>query len=360
MNAHDVDTLLGSLLVVGVRGASIDDSTLRADLEACAAAHIGGVILFDSDARTGAPRNIVGPGQVQRLCCEVRAALGERALLFVDQEGGAVARLRADLGFVESPSARAVATLPASARRSAVIALAEQVRAAGFDCNLAPCVDVALRAESAVVVRSGRCFSDDAGLVAALAGEVIEAHRAAGVLSCVKHFPGHGCAREDSHETLPEITDSFDAPRDLAPYRALLSGDRRRRPDMVMTAHLLDRSVDAERPASLSRAHTTGVLRDALRWDGVVITDSIDMGAIASQWSAEEAAALALSAGADLVMHAFNPAGADEPHPAPALACALRQSLEKGRIAGGVDRLSASADRVERLRAACPASRASD
>jgi len=338
------------MFVVGLRGADVSDPRFRADIEMCKAAHIRAVILFDVDAQARDCRNIVSPAQTRDLTDAIRAALGADCLIMVDQEGGAVARLRPDLGFALAPAAREYAGLAQDDRLQAARALANCVREAGCNVNCAPCVDIASCEENRVVVQTGRCLSSDAAAVATLAQEVTAAHREAGVRSCIKHFPGHGCSREDSHSELPDITDVFCTARDLAPYRDLFAAPADRRPDMVMTGHLIDRRVDPVFPASLSAAHTTGALREALGWEDVVVTDSIDMGAIAQRWSAQEAAIHAINAGADLVMHAWNPAPAGASHPAGTLCAATRAAIREGQISGGADRLAASAVRTDAIR----------
>jgi beta-N-acetylhexosaminidase len=136
--------------------------------------------------------------------------------------------------------------------------------------------------------------------VVACADIVIRAHDEAGVACCLKHFPGHGSSSADSHLELPDIT-GLHTDEELEVFRRLLN-DR----VCVMTGHLLHRGLDPERPASLSRSITTDLLRERMGFQGVVVTDSIDMDGVRARWSLQETIAHAVHAGADLVVHACN------------------------------------------------------
>lgn len=286
-------------MLVGVRGTGPVDRAFEEDLTRCARAGFGGVVLFDRDAVTGAPRNVESPEQVSRLTEAVRGALGPAAVIAVDQEGGRVARLREDRGFAPLPAARELARLTEEERRRVLLASAQELAALGVTLNFAPCVDIGQGCP--VIGPLGRSFGDDPETVTARARDVVWAHARAGVTACLKHFPGHGPAREDSHADLPDISGVWDPGRDLVPYRELagLAGVA------VMTGHLRCRELDAEYPASVSPA-ATALLRGALGFRGEIITDSIDMGALRSRWCLADAIALAVEAGADRIVHACN------------------------------------------------------
>ncbi len=337
---------IGRCLFVGLRGAHADDPDLRADLDACRAARCKGVILFDRDLPTGGARNIESPRQLGELIGFLQSALGEDALIAIDQEGGRVARLQPERGFEEHISAASFAELPAEQRAAWADRQARQLARLGVHLNFAPCVDLALSDDPRSVLAGGRAYGADPGIVARCARAVIVAHRRAGVFACLKHFPGHGSAALDSHLALPDVTDSFTAELELAPYRALLGAGAD--PGVgVMTAHLLHRGYDADLPASLSPAITSGLLRDDLRFEGVVITDSLDMAAIADRWSAGEAAALALIAGADLTLDACNHRGSVRPCPAVEMAEGIARAIRLGTLPE--NRVRESAARVARV-----------
>lgn len=351
---------LGRLLCVGLRGDRPGDPRLEQDLAECREAGIGAVILFDVDlptrrrlegegideeeARRRAVRNVSGPEQLADLIAHLRARLGEDLLVCVDQEGGRVARLAPDRGFDADPSAAEFAALDEAARATAARRQARQLRRLGFDLNFAPCVDLALEEASPIIAGSGRAYGRDPQSVVAAARVVRDAHLEAGVGCCLKHFPGHGSARGDTHQGLVDITGSWQRDEELAPYRELLGPGG----VAVMVAHVLHRDLDPDRPASLSPAVIDGLLRGELGFDGVVVTDSIDMRAIADAHGAGEAAVRALLAGADLVVDGFN-LDDRERHPAAGLVGALAGALDEGRLPSS--RVEQSLRRLEALRA---------
>lgn len=359
-----LDGLIGRLIWVGVRGAEPGEAVLERELEVCRGVGVGGVILFDVDvpsrngardsgcdegeARRRAVRNVVSPEQVRRLVAHVRERLGEDVIVSIDQEGGAVARLGPSRGFPPTVSAIAYGAMDEVERRKAAATLAATVAAGGIDLNLAPCVDVAINPDGPGLGALGRSFGRDPSAVIACAAEQIDAMHAHGLACCVKHFPGHGSGAGDTHFGLVDVTETFVESDELAPYRALLGPDRawREAPDAVMIGHVLHRGIDAERPASLSRAHVTGLLRERLGYDGLVVTDSLDMRAIADRFGAGEAAVLAIEAGCDVALEANNLSEV-RPCPADRMHAALRASVDDGRLS--VERVEAGAARLDRF-----------
>ena len=351
----------GRLLCVGLRGTEPGTDPFEADLAACRRAGVGGVILFDVDvpalrrlenageapetAVRRAVRNVVDPDQLRRLVARVRDVLGPEVFVAIDQEGGRVARLTSRRGFADDPSARQFAAMNATDRAASARRQAEQLAGLGIDLNFAPCVDLALEPANPVIDGLDRAFAADPATVTACAGTIVAAHRAAGVAACLKHFPGHGSSRSDTHLGTADVTDTWQREPELAPYRALAA-----EPGVaVMVAHIVHRGLDAEHPASLSPDIVSGLLRSEIGFAGVVVTDSIDMRAVADRYSYEAAAVQAVRAGADLVVDGFNLAERAE-HPAPALAAALAGAFADGRIPGGDRRLEKSLQRLDRLR----------
>jgi beta-N-acetylhexosaminidase len=355
------DLPLGRLVCVGIRGCRPGEPRLEADLDACRRAGVGGVILFDVDVPTlrrlqrrglgveqalvSSPRNVVDFDQVQELIVHVRRRLGDHVFVGIDQEGGRVARLSPRHGFAADPAARDFAAFDDAMRREAARRQAERLAQLGFDLNFAPCVDLALEPANEIIVSSGRSYGADPAEVVEAAAVILDAHARAGVAACLKHFPGHGSSLGDTHLGAVDITGTWRRKAELTPYRALAT-----RPGVaVMVAHVVHQNLDADRPTSLSPAVIGGLLRGEIGFDGVVVTDSIDMRAVADRFEPGEAAVLAVTAGADLVIDGFNLD--DRPdHPAPALAGALAKALADGRLDAA--RVEASLDRLDRLRSA--------
>lgn len=238
-----------------------------------------GVILFR--------RNIESAEQVRELIASVRA-LGAR-LLFLDQEGGPVDRLRDLIG--PSPSfARAAA---AGQARGAGALAGAALAALDVDVDLAPVVDRAMPAAGADVLGE-RCASDDAGAVIRAAAEFVAGLHDEGVGACLKHFPGLGRARLDTHEELPVIPeDRHQEALDLAPFDALMTGVR-----AVMISHAAD---PEGRPSSLSFERATVLLRDILGFEGAAFSDDLEMGALSAFGTLPERSAKASAAGCDLL-----------------------------------------------------------
>lgn len=292
---------VGQMIVAGFRGFEASEDVV----DAVKRLGIGGVIYFDRDVPTAQNRrNVRSPQQLRRLSDDLQRLAREagRPPLFiaVDQEGGRVDRLKRAYGFPASVSATYQGRLndPDTTRKWAT-RTAETCRRAGINVDFAPCVDVNVNPRCPVIGALGRSFSADTAVVAAQARIWIDALHTQGVLTSLKHFPGHGSSQVDSHLGLVDITRTWRRDEELAPYRALFGEGYA---DFVMVGHLLHRAVDPDYPASLSRRWIDGVLRGELGYRGVVITDDLNMGAIVDHYSLERALELAICAGVDMVI----------------------------------------------------------
>ena len=253
---------------------------------------LGGVILF--------ARNAESPEQVAELSREVQtlAPSGVPPLwVSVDQEGGRVVRLRTP--FTEWPPMAALGRSgdEGLARRFAA-ALAAELRAVGITLDYAPVLDVHTNATNPVI--GDRALAEDADTVARLGGILIEALQAGGVAACGKHFPGHGDTSVDSHTDLPVVEHPPDRLRrvELVPFREAV----RRRAAFIMTAHVLVPSLDETYPATLSAAIVDGLLRQELGFEGAILSDDLEMRAVADRYAVPDAAVRAVAAGCDGVL----------------------------------------------------------
>ena len=289
---------IARLLVVGFRGLRVEaDDWVAANI---AVDGLGGVILFDKD-RSLATRNIRTPRQVTRLVSDLRALAPERELIVaIDQEGGLVIRLSPAYGFPALASEAAIGGKGDAAVRTWADGLVATLADVGINLNLAPVVDLNVNPKNPAIGALHRAFSADPAVVAMDAAIEIQAHRAANVRTALKHFPGLGSATKNTDFGVSDVTRTW-SEQELDPYRLLLGQGL---VDMVMTGHLVNGQVDASAPASLSRGTVTDLLRDELGWDGVVITDDLQAGAITDAFGAEDAVALALDAGNDLLLFA--------------------------------------------------------
>lgn len=271
------------LLVLGFDGLSLPAESRRL-LEMGAS----GVVLFR--------RNVESAEQVASLVREIRAAAPGPVLVSVDQEGGRVARLRGIA--TDLPPMRAV-TLEDDARAVGRL-LAVELGSLGFDLDLAPVVDVDTNPKNPVI--GDRAFATEAGDVARLSRAFIEGMQAAGLGASAKHFPGHGDTVTDSHLALPRLSHPLERLRDveLVPFRAAVDAGVA----SVMTAHVVLEAVDKSLPATMSR-EVLALLRGELGYDGLVMSDDLEMAAIAEQFEMQEAGRWAVHAGCDqlLVCH---------------------------------------------------------
>jgi beta-N-acetylhexosaminidase len=275
-----------------------------------------------------------------------QACAGRPLLIAVDAEGGRVMRLGTAAGYTDTLSPRDLgelgdlATTELEARR-----IGGRLRRGGIDWDLAPVVDVGYNPANPVIVGNARAFGADPAAVIAQARAYIGGLHAAGVLTALKHFPGHGSSFKDSHLGFVDVTDTAKPAIELAPYRALMADGV---VDSVMTAHVFNRRLDRRYPATLSRSTIGGLLRRELGWQGVVVSDDLRMGAIEQHYGRDDAALLALEAGVDVLVIGDDrlPDGTSA---ADAALSALRRALESGRLAP--ETISAALARVGALRA---------
>jgi beta-N-acetylhexosaminidase len=261
---------------------------------------VGGVVLFDNNIDLGVTnRNITGPAQLKTLTTALQQASETPLLIAVDQEGGIVARLKDRYGFPATVSAKYLGQQNRlELTRSSSDGLAATLEEYGFNLNLAPVVDLSSNPDNPVIAFKERSFSADPALVTAHAAEFIKSHHRKNILTCLKHFPGHGSSRDDSHLGLVDVT-SYWNEDELIPYRSLINQGLC---DMVMTAHTFNTSIDPDYPATLSKATIDGILRKQLGFNGVVVSDDLYMGAIIQHYSYETAVEKAINAGVDLLV----------------------------------------------------------
>ena len=286
------------MLIVGFRGDTIGEDVRHyvADLG------VGGVILFDSDLTSGGghgTRNIRSPRQLKSLCDRLKRLAGSDLLIAVDEEGGKVSRLKHVYGFPSTVSAEYMGERNDSAFTTAKsYAVAGTLRDAGININFAPSVDVNVNPACPVIGRLGRSFSSDPSVVADNAAWSIMAHHRRGIMTAIKHFPGHGSSRSDSHFGMTDVTDTW-TESELIPFRRLIDSGLA---DVVMTAHIYNANLDSLYPATLSHNVIDGILRNQLNFDGVVMTDDMYMEAIVNHYTLSEAVIRAINAGCDMLI----------------------------------------------------------
>ncbi len=290
MKLSEIDAKTGGLFMAGIPGTRLDEKTenLIRDRNPC------GIILFS--------RNIDNPLQLAALCNDLQDKAmkyqGTPLFLAVDQEGGSVARLKEPFTTFPGNTAIGKDKSPVDEAVSFARVTAKEMALVGLNMNMAPVVDVQCNEPEKHLL--GRTFSDDPQKVALLGRTVVKILQENGVMAVAKHFPGLGRASLDPHFHLPQIEVTAEELEEvnLPPFRAAIeqgvSG--------IMTSHALYPFLDPERPSTLSRKALKKLLRDSLGFNGLIITDDLEMGALAKKWGVAQGAASAFEAGSDILL----------------------------------------------------------
>lgn len=285
---------IGQLMMIGLK----DKVVLPEEAEFIVKNNIGGVILFS--------RNVESPKQVYDLCHSIQTLRQKQRdklplLIAIDMEGGRVARLKepftvwppmANLGKIDSTSLAFKFGL----------AMGQELRSVGINLDFAPCVDVFTNPKNTVI--GDRAFSTDPEQVAKMASAVVRGYIKSGIIPCAKHFPGHGNTLIDSHEDLPVEDADIERLRsvELVPFKKVF----RARLDLVMTAHIKFPKIDPEWPVTLSEKFLKQMLREEFRYKNLIISDDLDMKALAGKYPADQIPVLALKAGCDMILYCNN------------------------------------------------------
>lgn len=283
--------------------------------------HVGGVILFAGPGlgvEQGSLRNVKNPAQLKTLLTAIhdhakKYRLKNEGPFFVaiDQEGGFVTRLPNDRGFGhENISAKNLGVIN-NPNRTYLYAksLGEYLKELGINLNFAPVVDLAVDQNNFIYKRE-RCFSDDPQLVYTLSQAFINGMHESGIITTLKHFPGHGSSLADSHKGVADVSNTWTC-KELQPYQKFISDGYR---DMIMASHVINRQLDngcniknklgedAPIPTTFSKKMLTDLLRNRLGFQGVIVTDDMTMGAIADQYAFEDSLKHAIQAGVDMII----------------------------------------------------------
>ena len=336
----------GHLVMVDIPGTALDAATAQF----LRRRQVRAVCLFR--------RNLGTEAEVRRLTADLREAMGPHALIAIDQEGGSVSRVTF---LPQAPAAMALGAVDDEDLCEAVgAAVGRGLRSLGINWNFAPVLDVNNNPANPVIAE--RSFGADPEAVARLAGAWMRGSLRAGVACCVRHFPGHGDTHVDSHHALPTVDKSLAELEalELRPFRAL-ARERGRIPaaPAVMTAHIVYPRIDPSHPATLSRPILTGLLREAIGYDGVVITDALFMKAIYEKYGHALGAVMALQAGADMPL--AQGSLAEQEAALDAIGAAWRRGeLDAAALARSVQRLEALAARYPAAACDYPAPQRAD
>ena len=338
---------IGQMLMVGFRGMGLSpDNHIVSDITQL---HVGGVILFDYDVpHKKYGRNIKSPQQLKKLNADLQKLADTKLLIAIDQEGGRVNRLRTVYGFPPTVSAKFQGKVNVDDTTVKYAAqTASTLAHLGFNLNFAPCVDVDVNPLCPVIGKLERSFSANPEAVSKQAEIWLTEQAKQGVTGCLKHFPGHGSAKADTHIGMADVTGTWTA-AELEPYRRLI---RTGKVQAIMTAHVFNAKLDATYPATMSEAVITGLLRRQLGFEGIVVTDDLAMGALVEHYSLEEILVRAVLAGADVLCLSNNGETYD-PHIAQKAVEIIFKAVQDGRIPR--QRISDSYARIMKLKRNIP------
>lgn len=294
---------ISQMLIIGFSGYELNkDSAVIQWLEQDG---LGGVLLFDFDLpKKEYGKNLKNQNQIKQLNQQLRTyakAQGLPLFIALDYEGGAVDRLRHIEGCMKTLKPIEQALLSDAQLHEEASKMAVTLKALGFNLNFAPVVDLNLNEKEGIIGKLGRSFSKDPNEVIRASKIIVNAFHEQGIIGAYKHFPGHGSAIGDTHEGFVDVTEHYQA-KELIPYTKLLT-DKNLPQTMVMTAHVVNRQLDSSGlPATLSYSMLTELLRREIGFNGVVISDDLQMQAISNHYSLKEALRLTINAGADMVI----------------------------------------------------------
>ncbi len=306
--------------------------------------NLGGIILFDKLlAKKLTDNNIVTLNQVAELTSSAQELAEGNLLIAVDQEGGMVARLKEQHGFPSTPGAEALgnAADPEETTRCSR-QVAHMLRSLGINFNLAPVVDLNIYKKNPIIGAYGRSFSEDPSIVFKNTARWVAAHRQEGMLSCLKHFPGHGSSRSDSHLGFVDISATWHE-TELQPYRDFII---RGYQEAIMVGHLFNSHLDKTYPATLSYSTVHEILRSQLQYKGLIVSDDMQMRAITDRYGLAEACCKAISAGVDLLIIGNNIC--HDPHIFEKIQTYLLKAVDNGSLT--INRIEEAYTRVQKFK----------
>ncbi len=297
--SYDKDTLfkmIGNMLIVGFKGETLPKE-IKKDIFRY---HLGGVILFDK--KGDRVKNIKNPSQLKKLTKEIKETAlkaGYKILICVDEEGGWVQRLKGE-GFIDTPSAFDIGKRDNIKYTKKVYEkLSKELFENGFNCDFAPVLDIAINSKNKVIVKAKRSYGNLQKVIKH--SEIfIKALKRRGIISVLKHFPGHGSSFGDTHKGFVDVTKSWKR-KELFPYLYFI---QKNLADMIMIAHIYNKKLDKRYIATFSSKIKKNLLRRELGFRGVIVSDDMQMKAVSRYWSLKDALRLAINSETDMLLFA--------------------------------------------------------
>ena len=295
---EEIQKMISKMVILGFNGENVgQNDEIYKDIKS----GLGGVILFDKDPNDKQKvKNVRNKEQLKKLTSQLQSISKQKLLISIDQEGGIVQRLKKEDGFVYTLSASEVALKGESFAKQTYKLLANDLKESGINTDFAPVVDLAINKQNKVIVTRGRSFGESSNEVITYASIFVDELKKEKVISVLKHFPGHGSSLADSHLGFVDITNTW-SQKELEPYRYFIQNNKA---DMIMTAHVYNQNLDKNYPATLSFAINTNLLRNRLGFEGVIVSDDLQMSAISKHYDLKQTVTLAINSGVNMLLFA--------------------------------------------------------
>lgn len=339
LQAQNTDSLtlkIGQMVLIGMPEARVDPVVL----EEVRNGKVGSVIYFEKNV----PKTN-SYAELKKMSWTYQKAARVPLFICIDQEGGKVNRLKEKYGMPRSITAAAMGKNKTfDSVRFYANSTATTLAGLGINVNFAPCVDVAINPDNPVIVKVERSFSANEDTVTRMAIEFIKEHRKANVITTLKHFPGHGSSKDDTHLGIADVTHTW-TEKELKPYKAIIDSGYA---DAIMTSHIVNFNLDKNGyPGTLSKEILDGILRKRLGFNGVVFSDDMQMHAITKHYGLEEAIKLAINAGVDIMCFSNNIQGSED-RSADRIHQIIQKFLKSGEIK--MERIDESYKRIMSLK----------
>ncbi len=309
LHTKSLEDKIANMLIIGFQGQKAPKFNYP----------LAGIILFS--------KNIKSKKQLKTLTGKLK-----NKLICIDQEGGFVSRLK----YIKTPSAKVVANKGALFAQKSYSAMAYMLKDLGINCNFAPSVDLAINPENEVIVKNQRSFSSDPKVLTKFASIFISEMKKKGILTTLKHFPGHGSSFKDSHDGFVDVSDTW-SEKELIPFKNLDT-------KMIMTAHIFNKNIDPRYPATLSYKTNQILLRQKLGFKGVIVSDDLQMGAISKNYDLKQTLKLAINAGLDMLLFGNQ---IDKPIDAKEIINLVKDLVKEGKIP--IKTIDLANDRINKL-----------
>ena len=295
---QEIEKMISKMVILGFSGETINPND---EIYKNVKSGLGGVILFDKDPNDKQKvKNVRNKEQLKRLTSQLQAISNQKLLISIDQEGGIVQRLKKEDGFVDTLKASEIALNGENFARKSYSAMAKDLRYSGINVDFAPVVDLAINKDNKVIVTRGRSFGESSKEVIKYSSIFVDELKKQNVISVLKHFPGHGSSLGDSHLGFVDITNTWNE-KELEPYKYFIKNNK---VDMIMSAHVYNKNLDAINPATLSYNINTKLLRNKLGFQGVLVSDDLQMYAISKHYNLKQTLTLAINSGVNMLLFA--------------------------------------------------------